>query len=485
MRTTIAIALLVGCGGARPVPSSGPPIFLAPIAFGEIATDGAVAWARASRPSFLHLSLDGASDHDRSFVAEATEAADFTVRIELEGLHDRTQTFHAWLSASAAPETAPADAMTGTLSLAPPSTDAAAVTFGFGGDIGGQDVCRDAERGWPIVSEAAHAGLDFFVALGDVVYEDDICTDRGRYGNAQIAGDFPAAFSLDEFRAHYRYAEADAGFSALRARSYAVWDDHETTNDVGPEHDRRRGSEHLLPLGRRAFVEHSPVPSRWLTDASAPLYRSARWGRHLEVFMLDTRSYRDANTATDDPHAPKTMLGATQRAWLRDGLVHSDATWRVIVSSVPIGIPTAFQRGAEDSWADGGSGRGFERELGGLFGELHEAGVRNLVFITTDVHFATTIRYRPFPFDPDWTVHELVTGPMGAGMFPTDALDETFHPERLFFHAPSGGDTSLGFDEALRYFNWGRIAVSESGHLHYEVRSFGDTALYTLDLDPS
>jgi alkaline phosphatase D len=202
--------------------------------------------------------------------------------------------------------------------------------------------------------------------------------------------------------------------------------------------------------------------------------------------MLDTRSYRDANTASDDPQHPKTMLGATQRAWLRDALIASDATWRVIVSSVPIAIPTGVSRGAEDSWADGGSGRGFERELGRLFGELHEAGVRNLVFVTTDVHFATTIRYRPFEsFDPDWTVHELVTGPMGAGLFPTDALDPTFHPERLFFHAPHGGDSSLGFDEALRYFSWGYVSVSESGQLHYEVRSIGDAALYALDLDPT
>ena len=69
--------------------------------------------------------------------------------------------------------------------------------------------------------------------------------------------------------------------------------------------------------------------------ASAPLlYRSLRWGRHLELFVLDTRSYRDPNSALDSQQQPKTMLGSEQLAWLKDGLASSSATWKVIVSSV-------------------------------------------------------------------------------------------------------------------------------------------------------
>ena len=42
------------------------------------------------------------------------------------------------------------------------------------------------------------------------------------------------------------------------------------------------------------------------------------------------------DVATDSDAAPKTMLGREQLTWLKDTLAASDATWNVIVSSVPI-----------------------------------------------------------------------------------------------------------------------------------------------------
>ena len=32
--------------------------------------------------------------------------------------------------------------------------------------------------------------LDFFIGLGDMIYADGTCEATGRYGNAQVAGDF-------------------------------------------------------------------------------------------------------------------------------------------------------------------------------------------------------------------------------------------------------------------------------------------------------
>ena len=69
--------------------------------------------------------------------------------------------------------------------------------------------------------------------------------------------------------------------------------------------------------------------------------------------MLDTRQYRDANIADDSADRPKTMLGREQLTWLKESLAASDATWKVIVSSVPMSIPTGFPAsGGRDGWAN-------------------------------------------------------------------------------------------------------------------------------------
>src|SRR5207249_2217020 len=77
------------------------------------------------------------------------------------------------------------------------------------------------------------------------------------------------------------------------------------------------------------------------------LYRRFRWGRLLEVFILDTRQYRSLNRETDGPG--KSMLGAAQKRWLLDGVTSSTAVWKVVVTSVSLSIPTG-KPDARDSW---------------------------------------------------------------------------------------------------------------------------------------
>ena len=65
-------------------------------------------------------------------------------------------------------------------------------------------------------------------------------------------------------------------------------------NDFGPLTDAPTtppySGAHLLPLGLEAFLDYTPI------ETAPTLYRSLRWGRHLELFVLDTRRYRDANS---------------------------------------------------------------------------------------------------------------------------------------------------------------------------------------------
>jgi alkaline phosphatase D len=452
------LALTVGAcrGPGLPSPSSGPHLTHG-VAVGEVTATAAVFWGRCDRATTLHVRLEGDTAERTAAVGAAS---DFTGRIALAPLAPDTRYAYR---AGCGGASADAD-VSGSFRTALDPNAAQAVRFVWGGDVGGQNACRDRQLGYPIFSAIAALQPDFFIGLGDMIYADDGCLPLGRYGNRQIVGPIPAT-TLAGYWEHWRYNRADEHTQRLLAASsyYAVWDDHEIRNDSGPHDDDSplAADGHLLPMAMQAFLDYQPM----LPPRTAPtrMYRAVRWGRHLEIFFLDTRQYRDAIAAPDDPAHPKTMLGAEQLAWLEQALAASDATWKVIVSSVPLSIPTGTVTG--DGFADDGTGRGYEHEAARIFRALHADGIRNSIWITTDVHFATGFVYRPFADDPSWNAYEFTSGPLNAGVFPQRKLDATFRPERLFFYAPTSADAIASYEEALGWFNFGVIDVTADGGL--------------------
>ena len=475
----LAVALAAGQLTAPPAaPAAGSAPTHGTIV-GEVTSTGAVVWARCERAATLRVQLDGDPREHAVVVGPDT---DFTGKIPLASLTPAAvYTYRAWCVDGGDDRAAGVPALRGTFRTAPDPQSPLAVRFAWGGDVGGQNVCRDRERGYPIFDRLAERQLDFFIGLGDMIYADDVCNAVGRFGNAQIPGP-PPAFALDTFWAHWRYNHADPGSQRLLAQVayYAVWDDHEIRNDSGPHDDssERAPNGHLLPTALRAFLDYQPL----IPPASAPsrLYRSVRWGRHLELFLLDTRQYRDAKATPDTPASRKTMLGREQLAWLEDALARSDATWKVIVASVPLSIPTSPK--VHDGFANGGGAGGYEREAAGIFAMLRRHGIRDSVWITTDVHFATGFVYRPFLDDPSWTAYEFTSGPLNSGIFPTLALDPTLHPERLFFYAPPAPDAISSFDEAVGWFNFGEIEVSAEGALTVSILNGRGATVFQREL---
>lgn len=338
--------------------------------------------------------------------------------------------------------------------------------FAFGGDLAGQNVCRDQARGFPIFEQILAHQPDFFVALGDMIYADDLCSAVGRYGNAQIPRTTGVANSGEDFLAHWDYVRNDPGFAKLLASTpyFAVWDDHEVRNDFSPANQGGHSEiDALIGRSRAVFSQlHEYDPES--------LYFQQRFGEHLELFFLDTRSYRQHKNQPDDQQAPKTMLGVRQREWLLDAVVDSNATWKIIVSSVPLSIPTGWPPDAgRDGWADGGGATGYERELGVILREFARREVRNLLVISADVHFASGFRYQPFDNYPDFVFYELVTGPLSAGLFPNRQLDPTLRPERLFFHGPASVDAVSDFETAVKWFNVGLIDIDGAGQLDFTL----------------
>lgn len=454
MRRTVLLVfllLLAACAARSSAPGAPAARLTHGVIVGEVSATSAVVWGRCDRATTFHAQLDGRAEGPSTPVGPQD---DFTGKLVLLPLEPgREHRYRAWCGENER------DGLSGVFRSAPAPNDAAAVRFAWSGDVGGQNVCRDVDKGYFIFDRMRERAPEFFVGLGDMIYADDACTAVGFYHNKQVPGPGVSEATAPSFWEHWRYNREDAAWQRflLTTSYYPVWDDHEISNDAGPQYDILRSDPvpHRMAPAREAFVDYQPMAS------TEKLYRSVRWGRNLEIWLLDTRSYREANTAVDRGARLKSMLGAEQRRWLLDGLARSDATWKVVVNSVPISVPTKG-----DDFADEKGRRGFHREMEAILAAVRDAHVKNLVFLTTDVHFATGFRYRPFP---QLEFLEFISGPLNAGMFAKQDLDPSFHPERLFFYGGPQPQEVTDFAQAWPFFNFGEADIDAAGTLTVRI----------------
>ena len=103
---------------------------------------------------------------------------------------------------------------------------------------------------------------------------------------------------------------------------------------------------------------------------------------------------------------------------------------------MPLGVTVSHQPGRHEAVANGDHGRalGRELEIANLLSTLKTRRVRNVVWITGDVHYCAAHHYDPAraavkDFDPFW---EFIAGPAHAGTFAQWASRRTFGPEVRF-----------------------------------------------------
>lgn len=200
------------------------------------------------------------------------------------------------------------------------------------------------------------------------------------------------------------------------------WDDHEVTNNWSASKDlpaayKERNITLLAARAARAF--HEMYPMRESIVEPGRVYRQISYGPHLDVFMLDERSYRGPNGPNlETEYGPASyFLGPDQMAWLKRGLLNSRATWRVIASDMPLSIlvydDAANKKGSEAFAQGDGPVRGREFEIADLLRFIKMAPIRNTVWLTADVHYTAANYYNPDKaqfqeFEPFW---EFVSGP--------------------------------------------------------------------------
>ena len=414
---------------------------------GEVKARSAQLWARSATVGRVRAEV--ATDRRfRRLVATARRRAkpanDRAVRALVRGLVPDRLHHYRWCAGRGAKRRC----ARGRFRTAPKPGRARPISFAVSGDTDGTRLAGEAEPfhgSFEVLASMRRERNHFNVHLGDTMYSDSGVGGR------------PPALTVEEKWAKYRENLREARLRKLRRATgfYSHWDDHEFINDFSiPEFGRA-----LYNAGLRAFRDYAPVAY----SRATALYRRFRWGRNLELFFLDQRSFRSAKAsaggACDNPDtgapdlaptapqstrdqfallipsfaqpvaeackdeingADRTLLGERQLKRFLRQVARSRARWKIVISETPIqqfyGLPY-------DRW----EGYAFERLR--LLNQLEARGVERVTFLSTDTHaaFANVVRKRTLagdvapanaPAEPTATgVRDFVSGPVATNTF--------------------------------------------------------------------
>jgi alkaline phosphatase D len=465
LRAASALAL-AGCARPRSI-VAGPPEPIWGVQTGDVTATSAVVWSRSDRPSrmVLEWSTSPRFERFRRIVGPVVSPESHLVgKLRIDGLPPGTRIHYRarfddspWEAGSfATPDPAPREPRD--------------VLLAWSADTNGQGWGIDPSRGgMPAYNALLERSPDLFIHVGDSIYADNpipetiALPDGGVWRNLVDPGKSHVAQTLDDFRGAHLYPRRSAEVRALSAAVplFSVWDDHEVHNNWfpgevldDPAYTERR-VDVLAKHAKRAFWEYAPT----LRDIRGPMYREVPWGPLVSIFLLDGRTYRTPNEPAPQEGG---LLGDVQAAWLLDALSASKAVWKIVACDMPIGV-SVFEYGktvkfAYDGWAnENGAPMQREVELARILSGLRARRVKNVVWVTADVHYAAAHRLDPAraafkDFDPFW---ELVAGPMHATAFPRKPTDDTFGTEVAW--ASTDGDRRGSPADGAQYFGLLRI----------------------------
>ncbi|MCX5334817.1 alkaline phosphatase [Streptomyces sp. NBC_00140] len=414
VKAAAAGAVLAGpLAAAIPARAAEAPAFLHGLASGDPLPNGVLLWTRVT-PSAEAIPGSGLGPDtevgwvvakDKAFTnvvakgtTTATAATDHTVKADIRGLEPATD---YWFRFSAGGTDSPA-ARTRTA----PAADAAVTNLRFG-----VVSCANWEAGYfsSYRHLAARGDLDAWLHLGDYIYE----YGTGEYGTRDtvVRPHAPTheILSLADYRTRHGRYKTDPDLQALHAAApvVAIWDDHEFANDAwsGGAENHTEGTEGAWAArqaaAKQAYFEWMPVR----TAIAGTTYRRLRFGKLVDLSLLDLRSFRSqqvavGNGSVDDPD--RTLTGRAQLDWLKAGLKSSDTTWRLVGNSVMIspfaigslsadllkplaellGLPKEGLALNTDQWD------GYTDDRRELLAHLRSHAIRNTVFLTGDIHMA-------------------------------------------------------------------------------------------------
>ena len=233
--------------------------------------------------------------------------------------------------------------------------------------------------GYQIFNSMLELNPDFMLWLGDNVYlrEPDWNSKTGIYHR-------------------YTHSRSTPEMQAFLAstHNYAILDDH----DFGPN-DSDRGfwnkNEAL-----KAFELFWANPSYGVGDINGAI-TSFQWG-DADFFLLDNRTYRSPDKRKT---GEKTQLGEDQLQWLFDNLSSSQGTFKFVV----MGGQFLSTSPTYESYTN----YGFDKERKRIINYIYEENIKNVVFLTGDVHFSevAVLRKKGMP-----TIWDITSSPLNSGV---------------------------------------------------------------------
>lgn len=478
-------------------------IFSLSIASGDPTPTGVILWTRVAPSAHLpneNLIVQVASDSAftslvfESFVAasEITDATDFTVKLDLDGhLQPYTRYYYRFIYDNTV-------SRTGRCRTAPP----------YGAEINGLKLalltCQDYTNGYygALNHVAGDDSIDYVLHLGDFIYES---AGDPRFQSLPfedrlivLPSDGIVAMDLDDYRHLYRTYRSDPFLQkALESHTFIMTrDDHETANDAywdytrdtlgAPDHpfttqdafgnDPVRLSKLMLD-SQQAWAEFVPARLQINAGATHPHqflkhYRRVQLGNLVDLFMLDTRSYRSAhacgekdffnryfplgcNAWKDDD---QTMMGGDQRDWLFNGLSDSSARWKVLGNQTYMGsLGLSLGKNKIPFNVDAWDGFDYERiQMAEL---IKDQKVENFVVLTGDLHTYMASHVKQdylnksiFNYDNFIGVEFMTPSITSAGLFDMLKMETPTGPVQLLAQGLTNAAVRLT-NPHVRYFN--------------------------------
>lgn len=459
----VGLLILSGLLALAPGASAKPKGFKFGVATGDVSSKSAILWARSTKQGKARIQVTGRKRQFRQcvlktksdkYIVISEKSNDLTVQKRIYNLRPNTQ-FKYRFCMSGGRKSA-----TGKFKTAPKQGQQQKIRFALAGDQDARPLPGGTEPYWnkfEVWDRIRAQNNDFNVLMGDTIYSD---TEVPGYKLDDIA------VSVKQKRTAYKTNLGMKPWTNARgsAAYYAHWDDHEFINDFSKgenvfpysndgvdQGSTKINGKQLYKQGVEAFTEYNPVSYK----KESGIYRSQRWGKNLEIFFLDERSFRSSSADYDGacdnpagsgnpdlaPTAPqstrnvfaalvptlanpvsqgcldaindpdRTMLGSQQLSNFKQAIKKSTATFKVIFNEVPIQQYYALPY---DRW------EGYETERKALLHFL-EDNVKNAVFLTTDVHANLVNDARYNTLGPDGVqnsgIIDVTTGPVATENF--------------------------------------------------------------------
>lgn len=288
--------------------------------------DGAVAGA----PGQVRIRLSAGSDTMVSDWEYVSAYRDFTIKKRLDGLSPHT--LYTVSIQGRSGQGFPLSEIRGKFRTAAAPDNAIPVTFT-------SSSCQyfwdydDPQRGFKIYDAMLKLRPDFHCHTGDYVYYDK-----------------PGPWAVSVELARHKW-HANNGWPSLKdfyaqTPIYQQKDDHDMlVDDVSP---------HKEPYGELSFQDGLAIWYEQVPLEGKP-YRTFRWGKDLQIWIVEGREFRSNNREADRPE--KTIWGEEQKSWFVETVRGSDATFKVLLSPTPVVGPDR-STGKNDNHAN----KAFEHE---------------------------------------------------------------------------------------------------------------------------